>query len=107
MSIAPTYQKSSTGRGPSMETRIVATPRGDLAALVVERDDGTCTVLRAGVWRTFHSEPDEWPNREGAMRAVEVAVGELVVWNVMAHTRRQTERRERGGYAGARPSVPR
>src|ERR1700726_1458879 len=107
MSILATYPKSNAGRGAYMETRIVATLRGDLAAVVVERDDGSCTVLRAGVWRTFRGEPEEWPTRENAMRAVEVAVGELVVWDEMAHTRGRTERRNHERYAGARSSEPR
>ena len=106
MSILSTYQKSTSGRGAYTETRILATLRSDLAAVVVERDDGTCTVLRAGVWRTFSGEPEEWPNRRGAMRAVEVAAGEHVVWNEMAHTRGRTERRNHEWYANARPSEP-
>jgi hypothetical protein len=106
MSILATYQKSNAGRGAYMETRIVATLRGDLAAVVVERDDGTCTVLRAGVWRTFRGEPEEWRNRREAMRAVEVAVGELVFWNELAHTRGRTERRNYERYARARSSEP-
>jgi len=87
------YPKVSKGGGAYLETRIVATLRGDLAAVLVERGDGTCTVIRAGVWRTFSGEPEEWPNRRQAMRAVEVATGEPVDWSEMAHTRGRTELR--------------
>jgi len=93
MSTAPTYTKSGARRGAYGETRIVATLQGQLVAVLVERDGGMCTVLRAGVWRTLRGEPEEWPTRHEAMRAVEVAVGKAVAWDEMAHTRGRTERR--------------
>ena len=93
MSTAPIYTKSGARRGAYGETRIVATLAGQLVAVLVERDDGVCTVLRAGVWRTFRGEPEEWPTRDEAMTAVEVAIGAAVVWDEMAHTRGRTERR--------------
>ena len=106
MSIATAYQKPGTGRRAYMETRIAATVGGELAAVVVERDDGTCTVLPAGVWRALRGEPEEWPNRREGMRAVEVAVGAPVVWNEMAHTRGRTERRNHDRHASSRLSDP-
>jgi hypothetical protein len=68
-------------------------------ALLVERDDGTCTLLRAGIWHAFSGDPAEWPSRTDAMNAVEVAVGEVVTWNELAHTRGRTERRRYQWYA--------
>jgi hypothetical protein len=61
--------------------------RGEIAAVVVERTDGTCTVLWAGIWRTFNSRPEEWQTRREAMKAVDTVVGEILIWNEMApHT---------------------
>jgi len=61
--------------------------RGEIAAVVVERTDGTCTVLWAGIWRTFNSRPEEWQTRREAMSAVDTVVGEILIWNEMApHT---------------------
>ncbi|HVA04404.1 MAG TPA: hypothetical protein VMU64_11750 [Acidimicrobiales bacterium] len=61
--------------------------RGEIAAVVVERTDGTCTVLWAGIWRTFNSRPEEWETRRQAMQAVDSVVGEILIWNEMApHT---------------------
>jgi hypothetical protein len=61
--------------------------RGEIAAVVVERTDGTCTVLWAGIWRTFNSRPEEWQTRREAMNAVDRVVGEILIWNEMApHT---------------------
>jgi hypothetical protein len=61
--------------------------RGEIAAVVVERTDGTCTVLWAGIWRTFNSRPEEWETRAQAMKAVDSVVGEILIWNEMApHT---------------------
>ncbi len=63
------------------------THRGEIAAVVVERTDGTCTVLWAGLWRTFNSKPEEWSTRREAMRAVDTVVGDVLIWNEMApHT---------------------
>ena len=63
------------------------THRGEIAAVVVERTDGTCTVLWAGLWRTFNSKPEEWQTRREAMTAVDTVVGEILIWNEMApHT---------------------
>jgi hypothetical protein len=64
-----------------------ASHRGEIAAVVVERIDGTCTVLWAGIWRTFNSRPEEWQTRREAMNAVDTVVGEILIWNEMApHT---------------------
>jgi hypothetical protein len=61
--------------------------KGEIAAVVVERQDGTCTVLWAGIWRTFSSRPEEWQTRGEAMKAVDTVVGEILIWNEMApHT---------------------
>jgi hypothetical protein len=61
--------------------------RGEIAAVVVERTDGTCTVLWAGIWRTFNSKPEEWESRRHAMQAVDSVVGDILIWNEMApHT---------------------
>ena len=61
--------------------------RGEIAAVVVERTDGTCTVLWAGIWRTFNSKPEEWPTRPEAIKAVDTVVGDILIWNEMApHT---------------------
>jgi len=63
------------------------THRGEIAAVVVERADGTCTVLWAGIWRTFNSRPEEWQTRRTAMDAVDSVVGDILIWNEMApHT---------------------
>jgi len=64
-----------------------ASHRGEIAAVVVERTDGTCTVLWAGIWRTFNSRPEEWQTRREAINAVDSVVGEILIWNEMApHT---------------------
>ena len=61
--------------------------KGEIAAVVVERNDGTCTVLWAGIWRTFSSRPEEWETRRQAMQAVDTVVGDILIWNEMApHT---------------------
>jgi len=60
------------------------THRGEIAAVVVERTDGTCTVLWAGLWRTFNGKPEEWSTRREAMRAVDTVVGDVLIWNEMA-----------------------
>ena len=61
--------------------------RGEIAAVVVERQDGTCTVLWAGIWRAFNSRPEEWQTRDEAMKAVDTFVGDILIWNEMApHT---------------------
>jgi len=65
----------------------VETHKGEIAAVVVERTDGTCTVLWAGIWRTFNSRPEEWQTRRQAMDAVDSVVGDILIWNEMApHT---------------------
>ena len=70
------------GQRPEVEAH-----RGEIAAVVVERTDGTCTVLWAGIWRTFNSRPEEWQNRREAMNTVDSVVGEILIWNEMApHT---------------------
>jgi hypothetical protein len=58
--------------------------KGEIAAVVVERNDGTCTVLWAGIWRTFSSRPEEWETRRRAMDAVDTVVGDILIWNEMA-----------------------
>jgi hypothetical protein len=68
--------------------RLVAeSHKGEIAAVVVERRDGTCTVLWAGIWRSFSSRPEEWQTRREAMEAVDAVVGDILIWNEMApHT---------------------
>jgi hypothetical protein len=56
----------------------------EVAAVVVTRDDGTCTVAWGPAWRTFDALPGTWPNRQEAMRAIARVVARTVVW-------RQTE----------------
>ena len=51
----PGYSYRSDRHRPEGESH-----RGEIAAVVVERTDGTCTVLWAGIWRTFNSKPEEW-----------------------------------------------
>ena len=55
--------------------------RPDIAALLVERDDGTCTVLWAGTWRAFSSRSEKWPTRAAAMEAVTKVTGEILIWS--------------------------
>ena len=52
----------------------------EVAAVVVVRDDGTCTVAWGRPWETFDKLPGTWPNRQEAMRAVARVVGRTVVW---------------------------
>ena len=58
--------------------------RPDIAALMVEREDGSCTVLWAGTWRTFSSRSEQWPTREAAMAAVAKVTGEILIWSELA-----------------------
>jgi len=95
---APAFPKARKGHDAYRETRILATLRGEPVALLVERDDGACTLLRAGIWHAFSGEPEECPSRLDAMNAVEVAVGEALTWSELAHTRGRTERRRYQWY---------
>jgi len=55
----------------------------EVTAVLVERADGTCTVLWAGTWRTFSSRSESWPTRRDAMHAVESVTGEILIWSEM------------------------
>ena len=78
----PAASYRNDGNHPGGETH-----RGEIAAVVVERTDGTCTVLWAGIWRTFNSRPEEWQTRREAIDAVDSVVGDILIWNEMApHT---------------------
>jgi hypothetical protein len=78
----PGYQYPADRHRPGPESH-----RGEIAAVVVERTDGTCTVLWAGIWRTFNSKPEEWASRGEAIKAVDTVVGDILIWNEMApHT---------------------
>ena len=54
-------------------------------AVVLVRDDGTCTVAWAEAWHSFDQLPGTWPSPREAMRSVERVVATSVLW-------RQTER---------------
>jgi len=56
----------------------------DITAVLVERGDGSCTVMWAGSWRSFSSRSEQWPTREAAMRAVAKVTGEILMWNELA-----------------------
>jgi hypothetical protein len=56
----------------------------DIAAVMVERDNGSCTVLWAGKWRNFSSRSELWPTRERAMQAVRAVTGEILIWRQMS-----------------------
>jgi hypothetical protein len=58
--------------------------RHDTTALMMERHDGSCTVLWAGAWRFFSSRCEQWPTREAAMQAVSRVTGEILIWSEMA-----------------------
>jgi hypothetical protein len=55
-----------------------------IAAVMVERNDGTCTILWAGAWRSFSSRSEWWPTRRDAMHAVERVTGEVIIWSETA-----------------------
>jgi hypothetical protein len=56
----------------------------DIAAVIVERDNGSCTVLWTGQWRTFSSRCELWPTRKHAMDAVQAVTGEILIWRQMS-----------------------
>jgi len=56
----------------------------DIAALMVERDDGTCTVLWTGRWRAISSRFEQWPTRAAAMEAVTKVTGEILLWSELS-----------------------
>jgi hypothetical protein len=51
----------------------------DVAALVVQRDDGTYTLAWGRGWGAFERLPGVWANEREAMRAVQQVVGP-VAW---------------------------
>ena len=55
-------------------------PEPLVAAVVVVRDDDTCTVAWGPAFQTFDKLPGTWPNRQEAMRAVVRVVSRTVVW---------------------------
>ena len=61
-----------------------ASAHHDIAALMTERDDGSCTVLWAGAWRFFSSRCEQWPTRAAAMQAVSRVTGEILIWSETA-----------------------
>jgi hypothetical protein len=52
----------------------------DVAALVIARDDGTCTVAWGRAWCVWERMPGVWANSQEAMRAVQQVIGQAVVW---------------------------
>lgn len=72
----------STARGA--RTRPKAARPGEIAAVLVERNDGTCTVLWANGLRGFSSRPEEWPSHEEARHAVEAVMDDVLLWSQMA-----------------------
>ena len=71
--------------GPRSRTARDDDHRGSfIEAVMVERNDGTCTVLWAGMWRAFSSRSEWWPTRRDAMHAVERVTGEVIIWSEMA-----------------------
>jgi len=75
MRIAPRPHPGRLGR---------AEESNDITAVMVERNDGTCTVLWAGMWRAFSSRSEWWPTRRDAMHAVERVTGDILIWSEMA-----------------------
>jgi len=80
-----TYRSELLGSPPRPVPRIDRDGHPeDLTAVMVERADGTCTVLWAGTWRGFSSRSESWPTRRDAMHAVESVTGEILIWSEMA-----------------------
>ena len=78
-----------------------STPRSEqeTVAIVLVRDDGTCTVAWAEAWHSYDQMPGTWPSTREAMRSVERVVEKSVTW-------RQTERRLWEGRVKARGPNP-
>jgi len=71
-------------------------------AVVVEGDDGRCTVHGSAVWRTFSNAYDEWGDRAGAVAAVETVLGAALQWTQLGpHTWAATP--HGGGPVGTGP----
>ncbi|HUI03644.1 MAG TPA: hypothetical protein VLZ77_08875 [Acidimicrobiales bacterium] len=56
----------------------------EVTAVMVERADGSCTVLWAGIWRGFSSRSESWPTRRDAMDAVESVTDDILIWSELA-----------------------
>ena len=68
-------------RADAEEQAVRAQPTGlKVVAVIVVRDDGTCTVAWGQDWGTFDKLPGVWPNKREAMRTVERVVGNGISW---------------------------
>ena len=52
----------------------------EIAALVIVRDDETCTVAWGRGWGVYDRMPGVWPNAQEAMKTVERIAGGKVTW---------------------------
>jgi hypothetical protein len=52
----------------------------DVAALVIVRDDGTCTVAWGRAWCVWEAMPGVWPNAKEAIRAVQQVISQPIIW---------------------------
>lgn len=80
---APRGSRGPRSSSPTPRSTQSAKP-GEIAAVLVERNDGTCTVLWAGGLRGFSSRPEEWPSREEARQAVQLVIDDVLLWTQMA-----------------------
>ena len=78
MSLAPdVFLHQSTTQDPGQDD----VPAGhEVAALIIIRDDGTCTVAWGRGWGVFDRMPGVWANEKEAKRTVERVIGH-VVWH--------------------------
>ena len=68
MKMHPKLEAVTTNRTPTLTAHGVA-------ALVIVREDGTCTVAWGRAWCVWERMPGVWPNPKEAMRAVQQVVG--------------------------------
>ena len=52
----------------------------EVAALVIVREDGTCTVAWGRGWGVYDRMPGVWPNTQEAMKTVERIADSKVTW---------------------------
>ena len=52
----------------------------DVVALVIARDDGTCTVAWGRAWCVWERMPGVWANPHEAKRAVQQVIGQKITW---------------------------
>ena len=52
----------------------------DVAAIIIVRDDGTCTVAWGRAWCVWEAMPGLWANAQEAMRAVQQVIGHAITW---------------------------